>query len=127
MQTVKFQIFSNPEFVASFNKLIDVDLPVRASSKLSKIHEVLAVNNQQYVDKRNDIIKEHAQTDDEGLPVMDDDGNILIIADHGELINADFKVLFETEFEIEQITLDELGDVSLPARVITSLRSIFAD
>lgn len=119
----------NDQLVASRDALAtlsQIKLPVKTSFKLAKTIRLVDAAYQDFVTTLRKLQDEHAQRDENDERVVEN--NIVQMKDLDEF-NKAFNELKELELdlELEQLSLDDLGDVSIEPSVLFSVEWLFKD
>ena len=111
MQIKLSDIVSNIE---NIKNLQEVKLPVKVSYRLKRLVNKLDPILTTFNEKKNDLIKEHGELDEEtkNIQVKDPEKLKLYFAKLTDLLAV------QEEVEFEKIKIDDLGDVKLEAKNI---------
>ncbi len=119
----KFTLREIKEAESALNEVFNLNLPIKASFKLSKIIKVVKPELVNYNEHYNKIIKEHGQ------PTEGNPNNIFVPKEKEEEVLGYIKELLDTEVEIAfvPVKLDELENVSLTPKIITDLNRFIVE
>lgn len=126
---------TNLELVNStegLNMVAGLHLPVKTSFALGKLMRVAAASGQDYETARNKLIEKHAKKDEAGkfLELKDGAGKVIgTQLEDKDAFESEIKELQAIEIELpgEQIRLEDLGNVNLPAKALAHLHWLFKE
>lgn len=120
---MKLSQLMNPQFKATFNKLMTAKLPAAGLWKVKRIGKWIDKESKTLDESRIDILKKYAKLDDNGELVVDDKGQVEWKEEgsfegfqkefNDFLINTDLEV--KAKFHFEEIDKAELTAVDLIA------------
>ena len=112
----------------SLNKLIDKEIPIKTSYKLSKLTKRLIDEHSIYEKNRMKLINKYAEKDvDNNIIINKKDNSTTMIGENKINFNKEFTELIniEMELEFEKIKLDDLGEISISPRNLLYLNFLF--
>lgn len=112
----------------SLNKLIDKEIPIKTSYKLSKLTKKLIDEHSIYEENRMKLINKYAEKDaDNNIIINKKDNSTTMIGENKINFNKEFTELIniEMELEFEKIKLDDLGEISISPRDLLYLNFLF--
>ena len=98
-----------------FNQVAQAKISSKLAYKIMKLCKSVAIEEEFYNNKRNEIINEYAVRDENEQIVVSDDGMISIVKDKIDEANAALQELNNIEVEVPNIrfTLAELDELKL--------------
>jgi len=127
---LKLKLGELSTIIGSLNKLIDKEISIKTSYKLSKLTRNLMNEYKLYEDNRVKLINKYAEKDEIGNVKINKEDNTIIILDvNRDKFNNEFVELIniDIEIEFEKIRLDDLGDVMISPRDLLNLDFLFED
>ena len=127
---MKLKLGELSTIIGSLNKLIDKEISIKTSYKLSKLTRNLMNEYKLYEDNRVKLINKYAEKDEIGNVKINKEDNTIIILDvNRDKFNNEFVELIniDIEIEFEKIRLDDLGDVMISPRDLLNLDFLFED
>ena len=112
----------------SLNKLIDKEIPIKTSYKLSKLTKKIIDEYSIYEENRMKLINKYAEKDvDNNIIINKKDNSTTMIGENKINFNKEFTELIniEMELEFEKIKLDDLGEISISPRNLLYLNFLF--
>jgi len=112
----------------SLNKLIDKEISIKTSYKLSKLTKRLIDEHSIYEKNRMKLINKYAEKDaDNNIIINKEDNSTTMIGENKINFNKEFTELIniEMELEFEKIKLDDLGEISISPRNLLYLNFLF--
>jgi len=112
----------------SLNKLIDKEIPIKTSYKLSKLTKKIIDEYSIYEENRMKLINKYAEKDvDNNIIINKKDNSTTMIGENKINFNKEFTELIniEMELEFEKIKLDDLGEISISPRDLLYLNFLF--
>jgi len=112
----------------SLNKLIDKEISIKTSYKLSKLTKRLIDEHSIYEKNRMKLINKYAEKDaDNNIIINKEDNSTTVIGENKINFNKEFTELIniEMELEFEKIKLDDLGEISISPRDLLYLNFLF--
>ena len=112
----------------SLNKLIDKEISIKTSYKLSKLTKRLIDEHSIYEKNRMKLINKYAEKDaDNNIIINKEDNSTTMIGENKINFNKEFTELIniEMELEFEKIKLDDLGEISISPRDLLYLNFLF--
>ncbi|MDD2496272.1 MAG: hypothetical protein PHS24_05215 [Bacilli bacterium] len=103
-----------PNILESMSNLLQKEMPIKISYKLSKLNKKLVEEYQQFEESRKLLINKYALKDSEDN-IVTQDNIVQFNQDNLVLFNDEFEELLNIEFEIdfECIKIDDLGDINI--------------
>lgn len=119
---MKVAKLASPKFKELMGKLINAEVPMRTALKIKAISEVLDEHLVAYENARVELIKKHADLDENGEVIADENNNATFSSQEARIAFAkELSELVSADIEIEKISIDELGD-----KVILSTADLIA-
>ena len=125
---MKIKLGELSTIIGSLNKLIDKEIPIKTSYKLSKLTRNLMNEYKIYEDNRMKLINKYAEKDENGnIKINKEDNTIMILNGNRDKFNNEFIELvnIEIELEFDKIKLDDLSDVMISPRDLLNLDFLF--
>jgi len=106
----------------SLNKLIELDLPIQASFKLTKIIGKVGIELNQLEEHRNNLVKKHG-TENKGNKIFE------VLKDKEKEFIIEFNKLLDTNInlEVDPISIDELDGVKFSTKHLYNLKMYFCE
>jgi len=114
----------------SLNKLIDKEISIKTSYKISKLIKQLVNEYDIFEEKRMKLINKYAEKDEIGNVRVDKENNSVFILDNNkEKFNKEINELVNIKVEIivEKVRLDDLGDIMVSPRDLFNLDFLFEE
>jgi len=127
---MKIKLGSLNNVLDSLNKLIDKEINIKTSYKLSKLFKQLANEYNIFEENRMKLINKYAEKDEIGnVRVNMENNSVFIIDNNKEKFNKEINELVNIEVEIfiEKIRLDDLGDIKVSPRDLFNLDFLFEE
>ena len=101
-------------FTNFYEAIHDQKLPLKTSFKLTKIAKVISENGDFYREKMEELVKEYGRVDEEGNPIQDENGNILITEGKEDECHAKIQELQDFDIPVEyKFSLEDFDGVEL--------------
>ena len=127
---LKIKIGELNTILESLNKIIDKEISIKISYKISKLTKQLMNEYKLYEENRIRLINKYAERDEQGnIKINKEDNTIIILDVDRDKFNNEFIELVNIDIEIEfdKIRLDDLGDVMISPRDLLNLDFLFSD
>jgi len=114
----------------SLNKLIDKEVNIKTSYKLSKLFKQLINEYNHFDENRIKLLNKYAEKDNNGEVKVNKENNSVFILDVNKgKFNKEFSELvsIEVEFVFEKVRLDDLGDTIISPRDLFNLDFLFEE
>lgn len=110
--------------IGVFNTISNADLPIKLSYAISKKAKKLERELEPYNIERKKLISKNCTTDEEGNPIVEDNGNMHLKEECIEDFNIEHKELLDIEVEIDIHKIKEIDLLSsniniAPAQLMT--------
>lgn len=94
---------------------LEKEMPIRLSYKITKLSVAIQTENEFFITKLREIVNKYAEKDEQGNPIQQENGNILIQKDFIDLANKEVDALNNLEVTLPDIsfTLDELDTLDV--------------
>lgn len=125
MTKVKLAQIVNQDFLRSYQKLLKLELPMKAAYKLKKMANVISEEQTRYDELRKELLLNLGEKDDKGELKVDQ--GMVILGQNEEKYKQEHKALLEVDVEISPIKIDELGEVQLTGADLLLLDGIVTD
>ena len=108
----------------AFNKLAEKEIDLSSACTIAKNLKELAIYKEEIDKKRDQLIIDYAEKDDNGEVVKTEDGGIKIT--DVLAFNNDIQTILETEIEVEiaKLNKDRLSEIKISAKDILPLTDI---
>jgi len=114
----------------NLNKLIDKEINIKTSYKLSKLLKHLVNEYNVFDENRIKLINKYAEKDENNEVRINKENNSIIITDNNkDKFNKEINELVNIEIEIfiEKIRLDDLGEIMVSPRDLFNLDFLFEE
>lgn len=111
---MKMEVFSNPEFFQSLNKLmVQNGISIRTSYKLKTFKEQMRGELAKYEELRHELVDKYSNKDDKGEVLRDPTGAAVMTPENTVKFNKQFNELQKVEFNLgTKIKLSEIENVT---------------
>ena len=109
--------------VDALKSLSQKQLKARSAYQISKILKAADEEISNFNETRMQLIKKYGEKDETGELKTDENGNVHIVTEKLQSFNDELQELLKTfaELNVNQIPVDELGDISFTPMEITQL------
>lgn len=125
---MKYESFNDQTLANVLTKLFQAELKLPVARKLLQLQKQLAEEGKIFEELRTKIVTKYAPKDNEGHPIVDDQGQVKIPSDQLEAFNQEFRELLDQEFEVPTnafIRLEDLGDLKISVAEIAALEKAY--
>lgn len=125
----KIKLGELKNIVDSFNILLDKELPIKTSYRLSKLIKPIFVEYQTFEESRIKIITKYGEKDKNNELIMSENGSVNI--DKNKIIefNKELAELCDLEIEIsfDKFKLSDFSDINIAPKILVVLQIFFED
>lgn len=122
---LKYEVLVGQTFLTALNDLSDIAMTPRMASRVSKIMEKIQECTKDYNEKHVDLIRKHAEFDEEGKPVINENKNIVLKQEGAEDFWKGMEELKQTEITIAPIHISDFGDtVAISPKTLVALKGV---
>lgn len=127
MGTIEIKLGQLDFIISSFSKLVNKELPIKLSYRLSKLIKLLASEHELFNQNKNEIIKKYAEKDEEGNIKQLENGRVDII--NMQSYQNEIGELYEISFNIDfdKIKIDDLADINISVQDLLYLDKFITD
>lgn len=101
-------------FASFYDEVREQKLPLKTSFKLTKIAKLISENTDFYKEKMQEFIREYGKFDENGNPVLDESGNILIAEGKEEKCHEKIQELQNFDIPVDYtFSLDDFDGIEL--------------
>ncbi len=121
---MKYESFNDQTLANVLTKLFQAELKLPVARKLLQLQKQLAEEGKIFEELRTKIVTKYAPKDNEGHPIVDDQGQVKIPPDAMAAFNKDFTELLAQEFQIATnafVCLDDLPELRFSVAEIAAL------
>lgn len=126
---MKIKLFNLSAIIEALNQIIEKDIPIKLSYKLSKLYKTLAAEFQQYEESRIQLINKYGEKKDGELDIKQD-GTATIKADNMPKFQQELNDLANIEAEVSftPINIEELesAGIKIAAKYLMALEDFVA-
>lgn len=129
MITVTNKELLNPGTVATLNKVVDTDLPVKLSFKIIKIVESVNETLKIVNTARQKLVEKYAEKDDDGNIVPMENDGIKIDEEKRDDFVSEFEEfnLIENEIAGDKLDIDDLAGINIKPKELAIIRWLIKD
>lgn len=111
----------------TLNIFANEKIPFKSAVKIATNIEKLKIINEQFENKRTELIKEYGEKDENGEVIVMDDNRIKI--ENVEAFNSSFNKILQEEFdlELEELSMNDLEEIKVSANDIYSISEILTE
>lgn len=127
MSKIEIKLGELDFMLSSLYNLINKELPIKISYKLSKLIKVLASEYELFKQNRDATINKYAEKDEDGNVRQLEDNKINILTPN--LYQKEITELCEIGFNVdfEKIKIDDLGDINISVQDLLHLDKFIVD
>lgn len=100
---IAFSVFENKLFGEAVSAIGEADSKAYLKVRIARWIKAIQEGSKEYSDAKNELIKKHAEKDDDGKAVENEDGGVTIKPENMQALNEEFKDLLKVEFEAPEL------------------------
>lgn len=100
---IAFSVFENKLFGEAVKAIGEADSKAYLKVRIARWIKAIQEGSIEYSDAKNELIKKHAEKDDDGKAIKNKDGGVTIKPENMQAINEEFKELLKVEFEVPEL------------------------
>lgn len=124
---MKLSTIINSNFTNAMSKIIRNDLPIKTAFKLKKIVSKLNEETARYNEVRQEYIKRYAELDSSGEVISENGIAVFKDEESKNKFYSDLQDLLNMNIEVDKLSINELGNISVSAADLLALEDLLAD